>query len=117
MTYGRNVPVKDIYVKSYSFGAPTGGGWGWPTPWAPPIETKDAFGFHQPDLNDGSAGKYIYAFQEKYEGATPYPATVMEVGVIYGNSSSIVPPTGWRKIPGDLNEGAGGDYIYFVVKE
>ncbi|MCC9136648.1 hypothetical protein ACFSKU_07565 [Pontibacter silvestris] len=97
---GRSVSVKNIVVKSYS----VGGFNSWPTNCSPPIEAKDDLGFHTPDLNDGSGGKYIYAYQEK---CTIYsPNTVMEVGVIYGNSSSFQPPNGWIKIPGDLNEGA-----------
>ena len=107
---GRYVPVKTIYVRSYNVGGVNG----WPTNCSPPIEVKDAFGFHTPDLNDGAKGKYIYAYQEKCD--TYSSRAVREVGVIYGNSSSIQPPVGWEKIPGDLNEGAGGDYIYFCVK-
>lgn len=41
---------------------------------------------------------------------------VKEVGVIYGNSSSIQPPSPWVRVGSDLNKGAGGDYIYFCVK-
>ena len=107
---GRYVPVKTIYVRSYNVGGMNG----WPTNCSPPIETKDAFGYHTPDLNDGARGKYIYAYQEKCDTYSSRP--VREVGVIYGNSSSIQPPAGWEKIPGDLNEGAGGDFIYFCVK-
>lgn len=32
--------------------------------------------------------------------------------VIYGNSSTITAPTGYKKIPTDLNNGAGGKYVY-----
>lgn len=112
---GSSNPVRNIYVRSNSFG------YGFnmvPTNCAAPLETKDAFGgYHQPDLNDGSTGKYIYAWQEKCDTYTPgYPYPIREVGVIYGKSSSIEPPAPWIKIPGDLNEGAGGDYIYFCIK-
>ena len=112
--HGRNVPVEDIIIKRQTVG---GGFGGWPGPHAPPIETKDGLGFHQPDLNDGAGGKYIYAYQDK--DSYVHPSTVYEVGVIYGSSSAIQPPqnSGWRRIEGDLNDGAGGDYIYFVVKE
>lgn len=109
---GWKVPVRGIVIKSQSFG-PTPP---WPDYWTPPVETKDGFGgFHIADLNDGARGKYIYAFQRKdsYDATLPY---VKEVGVLYGNSSSIQPPSGWERIPGDLNEGAGGDYIYFCIK-
>lgn len=33
-----------------------------------------------------------------------------------GKNNKIVVPQGYEKIDGDLNEGAGGDYIYFAVK-
>ncbi|TXK52909.1 hypothetical protein FVR03_00615 [Pontibacter qinzhouensis] len=112
-SYGGYVPVKNIIVMSYTIGGLNG----WPTLCSPPIEVKDAFGFHTPDLNDGAGGKYIYAYQEKCDMYTSYPGTIKEVGVLYGNSSSISPPTGWVKLPQDLNEGAGGDYIYFCIKK
>lgn len=106
---GRYKPVKGIIIKSSTFGGPNG----WANEFSPPVEVKDAFGYHTPDLNDGAGGKYIYAFQEKYN---PNKTIVYEVGVLYGSSSSIQPPAGWTRISGDLNEGAGGDYIYFCVK-
>ena len=108
---GKRVPVRGIKVKLQS----TGPANAWPDDWTPPIEVKDGLGFHCPDLNDGAGGKYIYAYQQKdsWDTALPY---VKEVGILYGNSSSIQPPAGWERIPGDLNAGAGGDYIYFCVK-
>lgn len=33
-----------------------------------------------------------------------------------GRKNKITVPDGYEKIDGDLNEGAGGDYIYFAVK-
>ena len=41
---------------------------------------------------------------------------ISELAVIYGGSSSIPPPAGYTKIPTDLNQGAGGDYIYLCYK-
>ncbi|MBB4600472.1 hypothetical protein HNQ93_000048 [Hymenobacter luteus] len=74
--------------------------------------------WEQPDLNDGSGGRFIASYQSKdVRDGGP-----IEVGVIAGNSSSISPPMGWIKIDNvngygvDLNEGAGGDYIYFCIK-
>lgn len=108
---GRYVPVRDIIVNSSTI---NNGLEGWPLQHcSPPIEVKDAFGFHIPDLNDGAGGNYIYAYQVK---CSTNALIVKEVGVIYGNSGSIQPPSGWRKIPGDLNDGAGGDYVFFCVK-
>lgn len=51
-----------------------------------------------------------------------FPSTVSgqscitEMTVISGNSSSIQPPAGYTKIPRDLNQGAGGKYIYLCYK-
>jgi hypothetical protein len=42
---------------------------------------------------------------------------ISEVTVIYGGSSGIQPPAGYTKIPVDLNQGAGGDYIYLCYKK
>jgi hypothetical protein len=42
---------------------------------------------------------------------------VTEVTVIYGGSSGIQPPAGYTKINVDLNQGAGGDYIYVCYKK
>ncbi len=108
---GWMVPVRGIVVESQNIGPAND----WPDLQTPPIEVKDILGYHCPDLNDGSGGKYIYAYQKKDSWNTGLPY-VKEVGVIYGNSSAIQPPDGWERIPGDLNEGAGGDYIYFCVK-
>lgn len=115
-TMGRTVPVRAIDVISQTIGT---------TPkfhpsYKPGIEVKDALGFHIPDLNDGAGGKYIYAYQQKGAEQDPYNPilpVVVEVGVIYGSSSAIEPPFPWIKVPKDLNEGAGGDYIYFVYKQ
>jgi hypothetical protein len=78
-----------------------------------------------PDLNDGAAGKYIFGYLTKgsnsillnkyYDSRDSSP--IMEVGVIAGGSSSIAPPLGWKKVPQDLNQGAGGDYIYFCFRK
>ncbi|MBD1397518.1 hypothetical protein H9Q13_10100 [Pontibacter sp. JH31] len=108
---GKTVPVRGIVVKTQTFGPANQ----WPNDWTPPIEAKDALGYHCPDLNDGAGGNYIYAYQRKdsYDNTLPI---VKEVGVLYGQSSSIQPPSGWIKISGDLNDGAGGDYIYFCIK-
>ncbi|WPC72667.1 MACPF domain-containing protein [Vibrio porteresiae] len=37
--------------------------------------------------------------------------------VIYGKSSTIVPPLGYTKIPNDLNKGAGGKFIYLCYSK
>ncbi len=68
------------------------------------------------DLNDGAGGEYIYSFQSKSNQIPAYGGQISEIGILSGNSSTISPPAGWNKYPRDLNEGAGGDYIYFCYK-
>jgi hypothetical protein len=73
------------------------------------------------DLNAGAGGKYIYSYQSKDystfdNGVVNYHPGFTEIGVLSGNSDTIMPPTGWIKYPADLNEGAGGDYIYFCYR-
>ncbi len=41
---------------------------------------------------------------------------ISELTVIHGGSSSIQPPSGYTKINVDLNQGAGGDYVYACYK-
>jgi hypothetical protein len=52
---------------------------------------------------------------------TPAPATaqdcISEITVIYGGSANIQPQTGYTKINVDLNQGAGGDFIYVCYKK
>ena len=52
---------------------------------------------------------------------TPALATaqdcISEIMVIYGGSSNIQPPAGYTKINVDLNQGAGGDFIYVCYKK
>lgn len=70
------------------------------------------YGLTELDLNAGTGGDYIYSYQQKQ----PYPQIPIEVGVVYGQSSSIQPPSGWDRNGVNLNKGAGGDYIYFCSK-
>jgi hypothetical protein len=68
------------------------------------------------DLNAGAGGEYIYSFQSKSSHISAYGGQISEIGILSGNSSTIKPPAGWNKYPRDLNEGAGGEYIYFCYK-
>ncbi|MCB2378496.1 hypothetical protein LGH70_12925 [Hymenobacter sp. BT635] len=76
--------------------------------------------YKQIDCNDGAGGKYIYCFLTKgpfpSSSSSPVRTPIREVGVISGNSSSIQPPSGWVRDNQDINDGAGGDYIYFCYK-
>lgn len=78
------------------------------------------------DLNDGAGGKYIHGYYSKtsspsdlsprQNAPTPRLAVVEEVGIVSGNYSGVRPPDGWFYDPTNLNEGAGGDYIYLCWK-
>jgi hypothetical protein len=37
---------------------------------------------------------------------------IKSVTVVGGNSPNVPAPYGYEKVPGDLNKGAGGDFIY-----
>ncbi len=64
------------------------------------------------NLNHSAGGNHVYANKQ----ANGYGNKMRGLGTIWGNSSSISAPAGWTKIAGDLNAGAGGLYIYFIVK-
>ncbi|RPH33880.1 MAG: hypothetical protein EHM93_03445 [Bacteroidales bacterium] len=66
------------------------------------------------DLNRGAGGNFIYA-HARYN-SSPYLRQITGIGVIAGNSSTIKAPPGWDKINVDLNAGAGGDWIFFIIK-
>ena len=42
---------------------------------------------------------------------------ITDLKVIQGDRASISPPSGYTKIPEDLNENAGGDYIFLCYKK
>jgi len=73
------------------------------------------------DLNDGAGGRSITPHKRR-GGGSPTPNRPIEIGVIRSNAPNPAPPTGWQlctqtnRAPQDLNEGAGGDYIYFCYK-
>lgn len=64
------------------------------------------------DLNAGAGGAYVYSYQSK-DTRSVNAVIFQEIGILSGNSPSIEPPAGWVKWPYDLNEDAGGDFIYF----
>lgn len=43
-------------------------------------------------------------------------APITDLAVIYGGSSNIACPGGFEKLGVDLNQGAGGDYIYLCIR-
>ncbi len=93
----------------------------------PPNKFNDHLAIHingsvRYDLNSGAGGEYIWSYQAKNPTLTQNTSYVIsapyfsEIGIIFGNSSVIQPPSGWIKHPKDLNAGAGGDFIYFCYK-
>ena len=83
-------------------------------PWEPIWEPRSnvfPFGWKHPDLNDGSGGRFIFAWQHKVSGLAP----ITEIGVTSARRNANC-PSGWTKVNQDLNQGAGGDYIYFCFR-
>jgi hypothetical protein len=68
------------------------------------------------DLNDGAGGEYVYTYQSKQPGIKSDASPFHEIGILSGNSGQIQPPAGWIKVGQDLNDSAGGDFIYFCYK-
>jgi hypothetical protein len=77
--------------------------------------TNSLYGGTATDLNDGAGGKYIFGHVSR--SAYYYGNPIKEVGVLSSALSSAQPPSGWTKVPGDLNENAGGDYVWFCYKK
>ena len=70
------------------------------------------------DLNEGAGGNYIKL--QAMRTASSYKGEIItEIAIVSSTNSS---PTyssvggGWNRIPGDLNKGAGGKYIYLFYK-
>lgn len=68
------------------------------------------------DLNEGAGGEYVYSYQSKKPGVKGNASPFHEIGILSGNSGQIQPPAGWIKMGQDLNDSAGGDFIYFCYK-
>ena len=68
------------------------------------------------DLNEGAGGEYVYSYQSKKPGVRSNASPFHEIGILLGNSGQIQPPAGWIKVGQDLNDSAGGDFIYFCYK-
>lgn len=98
------ISKKYNFNDNYSYFA----GYSYPV-WA---DTGMRLGFKEYDLNQDVGGAYIHARLSKYTGW----GTPIEIGVLSSNSSTAQPPIGWTRVSTDLNEGAGGDYIYFCAK-
>ncbi len=74
--------------------------------------------WHPMDLNQGAGGEYVWTYQSKTLSVGNGAAPFHEIGILSGNSSQIQPPAGWLKFSQqDLNDSAGGDFIYFCYKQ
>jgi hypothetical protein len=69
------------------------------------------------DLNDGAGGEYVYTYQSKQPGIRYDASPFHEIGILSGNSGQIQPPAGWKKLGQDLNDSAGGDFIFLCYKQ
>ena len=67
-----------------------------------------------------TSGYVLSEFLQQNSGSRDYNfgarEMISDLGVIAGDSESIMPPAGWGKIPVDLNMGAGGKKIYLCYK-
>lgn len=105
--------VTDIFAQDYDFIGASSAKNSCYGATAPPIwEPRDISGWKHPDLNDGAGGRFIFAWQYKNSDMVP----IQEVGVLAGGTSGIACPTGWTRVNQDLNEGAGGYWIYFCYR-
>lgn len=69
------------------------------------------------DLNKGAHGKYLYLCYHKasYQAFGNNKQCIDSLVISYGKDAQ--PPAGYTKLPQDLNEGAGGDYVYLCYRQ
>ncbi|MCB2376774.1 hypothetical protein LGH70_04235 [Hymenobacter sp. BT635] len=112
----RMLPLNNITARSYRnstlFTSPPSGFfdvWQFIPQFSGPYSLK----YYRVDLNDGAGGNYIRPYKSRTDGGY---APIRQVGIVAGNSSNIWPPSGWIRDNTDLNDRAGGDYIYLCYK-
>ncbi|MEO7260292.1 MAG: MAC/perforin domain-containing protein [Jatrophihabitantaceae bacterium] len=68
------------------------------------------------DLNHNAGGKYMYLCYHlaSYQSTGTNKQCIAAVKVLDGKNASA--PAGWVKLPQDLNDGSGGDYIYLCYQ-
>ncbi|KAI0174617.1 hypothetical protein BJ166DRAFT_621077 [Pestalotiopsis sp. NC0098] len=67
----------------------------------------------QSDLAAGAGGSYRYFETARDAGASRF---ITEVALWRSGDRQSFSPEGWQGISGDINDGRGGDYLYFVWK-
>ncbi|KAI1408903.1 MAC/Perforin domain-containing protein [Hypoxylon sp. FL1857] len=67
------------------------------------------------DLNQNAGGKYIYLCYHKasYSSFGNNKEAITDLAIIFDDERT---PSGYTKMPTDLNEGAGGRYVYLCYK-
>ncbi|RSK36225.1 hypothetical protein [Hymenobacter metallilatus] len=100
-------PVTNIEIKTGGSSPPS------PSPYYYHIYEYSSSGyayFGAQDLNNGAWGSHIWSYQTKQ------PGNPIEIGILSGDADNIQPPLGWYKYSTDLNQGAGGKFIYLCKK-
>jgi hypothetical protein len=90
-------PITDIYIATGDNSSP-------PIP--------DGYLKIDKDLNEGAGGKYIYLCYTRNPGKAEKGLPIRSVCVVGGNTYATPAPYGFVKIETDLNQGAGGDFIF-----
>jgi hypothetical protein len=71
------------------------------------------------DLNDGAGGKYIKLSGQRYPiiyGYNTGGLAIQNIAVV-SSTQSMSSWNGWERVTQDLNEGAGGKYIYIFAQK
>ena len=82
--------------------------------------THSGFSKKDVDLNKNVEGEYVYLYYKKAsqeDVENPGTKYIREIRGLYQQNPS--PPAGWEEptITKDLNSGAGGEYIYLILKK
>ena len=76
---------------------------------------RPGFLFIQQDLAQGAGGKYIYLMTKK-DPNSPLAITDLEISARASPHSAYPSSSDFHRITTDLNEAAGGDYVYLSYK-
>ncbi|KAJ3252655.1 hypothetical protein HK103_001358 [Boothiomyces macroporosus] len=79
-------------------------------------DVPDGWDILDKDLNKGLGGKFIYIFFKRLQCHTETQRRITDIQVFASDHEHTGIHHGWEIIPGDLNKGAGGKYVYLGVK-
>ncbi|KAJ3318233.1 hypothetical protein HDV06_000736 [Boothiomyces sp. JEL0866] len=68
------------------------------------------------DLNKGLGGKFVYILFKRARHHSEIHRRITEINVFASDDKLAGCIHGWELIPGDLNSGAGGKYVYLGVR-